>query len=293
LIHGGWRIQQHARTQHCRLLDSRNVRQAWGTYAECRRRFDELKQQHELAPLKPTVVITLHGLGRTRRSMRKMAAYLATECQATSLNMSYASTRRPVADHARALQHVLDNLEGVEEIHLVGHSLGSIVIRSLLAEQQRGGGGHDPRIRSVVMLAPPNNGAAMARLFNGNKLFELIAGSSGIELGEEEFAAQLATPRCPFGIIAASTRGGKGLNPLIAGDDDLIVGVDETRLAGAHDFLIVPCTHTWIMDQSSVQQATVRFLKHGYFATPEKKQPIRAASGGALAPGPLPQETGG
>jgi hypothetical protein len=54
----------------------------------------------------------------------------------------------------------------------------------------------------------------------------------------------------------------------------MVVTVEEARLAGAHDFLCVPVIHTIVMDDRAVQEATLRFLEHGYFIAEDKRQPI-------------------
>ena len=45
-------------------------------------------------------------------------------------------------------------------------------------------------------------------------------------------------------------------------------------LAGARDFLCVPAIHTVIMDDRAVQEATLRFLEHGYFIADDTRHPI-------------------
>ena len=45
LIDREWRIQQHVHTGHFRLLDARNHRRAWGSYAACR-----LQLLHHMPP---------------------------------------------------------------------------------------------------------------------------------------------------------------------------------------------------------------------------------------------------
>lgn len=280
LIYGEWRIQQNAVTGHYRLLDDENVRQASGTYSECRTEFLKLKKEHNLPPLKSTAVVTLHGLGAFRGVMQPIANYLAKEGDWTAINFSYASTRKSVADHALALEHVIDNLEGVEHVHLVAHSLGNIVVRRYfdLRASQPNADRHGPRIERVVMIGPPNNGSAVARQLENSKLFEVVAGTSAEQLGEawDELQPKLATPP-HFGIIAGSTLGGNGTNPLVPGDDDMMVGVEETKLAGAEDFLTVSSTHTLLLFKREVREATLRFLQNGYFVAADKKQPIAAA----------------
>lgn len=278
-IQGEWRIQQNAVDGHFRLLDNRNFRRESGTYEECREKFDKLKNNLELPPLKKTVVITIHGLGRTRYALQGLAESLAKEEEWSSINVTYASTRKSVADHSEALKQITENLEGVEQIHLVGHSLGNIVIRHYLAQrahkEEQPANEQLPKIGRVVMLAPPNNGSAVARILKDLKLFQWILGTTGQELGGawEQLQPQLATPK-DFGIIAGSLRDGEGANLLIPGDDDLVVGVEETMLPGAKDFLAIPTTHTFIMNNAEVQRAVLSFLRSGYFRSEEERQPL-------------------
>jgi hypothetical protein len=87
-------------------------------------------------------------------------------------------------------------------------------------------------------------------------------------------APRLATPRCEFGIIAGGLGNEGGYNPLIPGDDDMVVGVSETRLAGARDFRVLPVIHADMMDVPAVQKMAWRFLKTGCFESPEKLDPV-------------------
>ena len=52
----------------------------------------------------------------------------------------------------------------------------------------------------------------------------------------------------------------RGWNPLIEGDDDGVVGVDEARLDGAAEMVLVDCIHTFLMESEETIAATVRFL---------------------------------
>jgi len=213
-------------------------------------------------------VLLIHGLGRSRQSMSGLAKHVEKQTGWTSMTMEYASTRRPISDHAHALESVIANLPA-KRIHIVGHSLGNIVSRRYLSlkEDQTTGKQGDKRLGHIVMLGPPNQGAAVARVLKKMKPFEWIAGDAAIELANDPdaFAARLAVPKVPFGIIAGSAFQTRGGNPLIPGPDDLVVGVEETKIPGAADFLVVPHSHTWIMDQVEVKKAVVSFLKTGKF----------------------------
>jgi hypothetical protein len=132
----------------------------------------------------------------------------------------------------------------------------------------------DPRIKRIVMLGPPNNGSQIAVTFKDNPLLDLVWGQSTKELAADwkNVSRRLAVPQCEFGIVA----GNGGANPLLTGNDDLVVSVAETRLAGARDFCLVPVVHTALMTDSRVKELTLRFLEHGYFVSEEARQPITA-----------------
>jgi hypothetical protein len=213
--------------------------------------------------------------------MDGLCEYLRGVVDYSVLNVSYASSRGTVADHAKALAKVVRHLEGITEVNFVAHSLGNLVIRHYFNDLNREASEHRPTIRfgRVVMLAPPNNGAEMARRFQDNTLFRAIWGASGKELATEwsELQANLAVPQGEFGIIAGGKGNDDGLSPLIAGDDDFVVGVEETRLPGATDFLVLPVLHGTIMADERVQECTLRFLRSGYFESPETRRPILGA----------------
>ncbi len=280
LIHGQWRIQRNVLSGHHRLLDPANVRRTWGTWGSCMQTWNDLKREKKVAPLRKKVIIVLHGLGRTRASMKGMARFLAKNEEYSVLSYSYASTRSTLADDAKSLAKVLSHLQGVDEINFVAHSMGNLVVRHLLGDQLEAakGLGVDHRLRRFVMLAPPNNGAALAERFKNNPVFRLVFGAGGQQFTKNWAALQdhLITPPCQFGIIAGGAKDGdqNGRNPLLDGNDDLVVTVSETRLPGAHDFAIVPVAHTFIMDDDNVQQLTLRFLMHGHFVSEDRRQPI-------------------
>ena len=92
--------------------------------------------------------------------------------------------------------------------------------------------------------------------------------------GFAELQKHLATPACDFGIIAGGRPDETPRNPLLAGGDDLVVAMSETKLPGASDFVVLPVVHTFMMDEPRVQESTLRFLLHGYFVSEEKRQPL-------------------
>lgn len=275
-VRGDYRIQRNVLTGHYRLLDDQDMRLAWGTIDQCQTRFEQVVVERKLPPVTGKVVILLHGLGRSKAVVKPLGDYLREKGGYTSICMNYASTREGVEQHAQALERVIDHLKDAEELNFVCHSLGNIVLRHYLADEARRPPTKRPPLKRIVMLGPPNNGALIARRLQGTGVFGLIAGRSGEALGRgwDNLVGHLATPACEFGIIAGGKGDEKGNNPLLPGDDDLVVTVEETRLAGATDFMIVPKRHTSLLKDESVREATLRFLRQGCFQADGKREPI-------------------
>jgi pimeloyl-ACP methyl ester carboxylesterase len=283
-----WRIQRNVFTEHCRLLDGRNLRHASGTYEECLAALERIKQERQLPPMKGKAVIVLHGLGRSRASMNSLCKFLHEEGGYEVFNVDYPSTRYDMAQHARTLRHLINNLHGIEEINFVGHSMGNIVVRRYLGDLAR----QDPtkqspnaaaadrraqmRFGRFVMLGPPNQGALLAVTFADNILFKEITGDAGQELGRDwpNLEKRLATPPFPFAIIAGGKGNNKGYNPILRGDNDGVISVETAKLPGASDFVRLPLLHSFIMDNAKVQQYVLSFFQHGYFISAAERHPL-------------------
>ena len=283
-----WRIQRHVSTGHYRLLDEQDLRHASGTFEECRAALERIKQQRGLPPMTGKAVVVLHGLVRSHSSMDSLCRYLQEKGGYHVFNVGYPSTRDDIAEHARSLRRVLQNLDGIEEINFVAHSMGNIVVRHYLGDlarqepwkQSAGAAAADrralARFHRFVMLAPPNRGVLLAATFADNVLFQEIFGPSGQQLGRDwpDLEKRLVTPPFQFGIIAGGKGSPKGYNPLLPGDNDGTISVDTAKLAGARDFAVLPVLHSFIMDDGKVQECVLRFLQHGYFVSEQQRRPV-------------------
>lgn len=245
----GWRVQRHVWTGHHRVLDPGERRVRSGDLASCLAALPD-------APCPETLVVVLHGLGRTRRSMRHVEETLGVAGFAVA-RLDYASTRRPIPEHAAQVLEVLGDLPGTRRVHFVTHSLGGIVARLVLASEAWPAAIEAGRL---VMFAPPNRGASLAqelaRRMPGP--FRALMGPSSSEIAAG--LSDVPPPRIPFAVVA----GNKGdLNPLIPGDDDGIVGVQETKLEGMAVHREVEALHTFVMDHPEAQATMVEFLRGG------------------------------
>jgi pimeloyl-ACP methyl ester carboxylesterase len=283
-----WRIQRNALTGHCRLLDERDLRHAWGTFDQCQAVLEQIKRQQHLPRMCGKAVVVLHGLVRSRATMEPLCRYLRERGGYQVFNLSYASSRCDIAQHAQSLRQVIKHLDGIEEINFVGHSMGNIVIRHYLGDlarqrpemQSAGDTAADrravARFHRFVMLGPPNHGAQLAETFADNGLFQGIAGEAGQQLGREwpELEKRLATPDFEFAVIAGGTGKTRGYNPLLPGDNDGLVSVETTKLADARDFAVLPALHSFIMNDEKAQAYVLHFLKYGCFVSEIGRHPI-------------------
>ncbi len=276
-----WHIQRRVGTENYRLLDRFGLSHAAGTFDQCRTALERIKRQQGLEPMRGRAVVMLHGLGATRSTLSLLGRYLRQKGGFTIVNVEYPSTRQPVADHAQALARVIEGLPQVDQINFVGHSLGNIVIRQYLADQAKRAERADrpwpdPRLGRFVMIAPPNHGSIEAQRLSEFAAFRAILGRPGQQLGPEWswLESNLATPPCPFGIIAGGRGNQRGFSMLLPGDDDGRIRVETTRLAGAADFVLVPMIHELIANDPRTLGYVLRFLEDGYFVAPDRRHPV-------------------
>jgi pimeloyl-ACP methyl ester carboxylesterase len=213
-------------------------------------------------------VILLHGLARTEKSMRKMAAALTAEGYVVR-NVGYPSRTAPIevlAQQAIGAALADPAVAAAERIHFVTHSLGGILVRQYLAQHRPG------RLGRVVMLGPPNQGSEVVDSLGGWALFGLINGPAGRQLGTgaDALPNRLGPVDFELGVIAGD-RSINWLNSmLIAGADDGKVSVARTRVAGMADHLVVHATHPLLMRHAQAIRATIHFLRSGRFAENER-----------------------
>jgi pimeloyl-ACP methyl ester carboxylesterase len=126
----------------------------------------------------PRMAIFVHGLGETDASWRLRAdatrpgygVRLQRELGYTPLELRY-NTGRHISDNGRELARVLEALHDawpvpVEEIVLVGHSMGGLVARSACHYGERDGHAFTGAVRHVFCLGAPHLGAPIEKAFN-------------------------------------------------------------------------------------------------------------------------------
>ncbi len=205
-------------------------------------------------------VVLVHGIANLPLSMSYLERSLEKRGYRV-VNLGYPSTRVPIEEAARRVLDALrEQTAGDSRVHLVGHSMGNIVLRKAL---ERG----LPNLGRMVMIAPPNRGSFAAEALHDLDIYLWVLGPAGQQLsaGNQDFFDALPTPPCPFGIIAGGKGDGRGFNPILPGDDDGTVRVEETRLQGASGFVLVNNTHTLLLFDAETAEYTSRFLASGRF----------------------------
>ena len=282
-VYQGWRIQRHVTFGHHRLIDPKDKRETRGSFEHCLETLENIKVDKQLPPLPEEVVIVVHGLGASRQWMNSLSDYIEQQGKLAVVNVGYPSTMGEVGDHAKSLQSVIKHLDGVKQVSFVAHSMGNIVIRHCLNDLESLPEDQQPKVafHRMVMIAPPNHGAHAADAFADSKLVQAVAGAPLKQLapghGWESLEQRLAVPEFEFGIIAGGQGDGEGYLDAIPGDDDMLLSVDTTKLAGASDFALVKGIHQTLPKNEQVQQYVVRFLEKGYFISSRSKQPLVAA----------------
>jgi pimeloyl-ACP methyl ester carboxylesterase len=202
-------------------------------------------------------VVTVHGLWMRGAAMGALRGRVAPNGFAFH-HFSYPSVVGTLATCAAALAEYVDGVRG-DTVHLVGHSLGGVLIRAMLES-------HIPtRIGRVVCLGAPLRGsrtaARLARWPGGGRLIGRclaeVNACGGYDAWRAGVEAGSIAGSMPFGV-------GRLLGPFREPNDGT-VAVAETEIAGLADHIVLPVSHVALLWSQRVAAQTAHFLEHGRF----------------------------
>jgi triacylglycerol lipase len=213
------------------------------------------------SPSTHETVVLLHGLARSSGSMKKMKEALSREGYQV-LNIDYQSTKYDIPGLAETVRkEIVSKTSGAEKVHFITHSMGGIIVRYIQKNDPL------PNIGRVVMLSPPNHGSEVVDSLKDVWPFGLINGPAGKQLGTEK--SSMPQTLGPVNFETGIISGDRSINwinsIMIPGTDDGKVSVESARVDGMKDFLIVHCSHPFIMKDKDVILRCIYFLRNGHF----------------------------
>ncbi len=207
------------------------------------------------------IAVCLHGFLRTGASMWVIARALRRAGYGAVALPTFGYHLKPLVSHA---ERSVKLLNAIAERHpnasldIVTHSYGGLLARATLASSSC------PEVRRVVMLSPPNRGAELAahvrrwlpvHRLGWDPLRQLLPGGP---------TALPAPARSEVGVLTGGT-GTRGFTPWLTEDNDGKVCVQEAKLTGSTDFLVIPVRHSLMPFSPTAIAQVLTFLEHGRF----------------------------
>ena len=199
------------------------------------------------------MIILVHGLMRTHRSMYRLGKYLKKEGYEIYL-YRYASTKYDIVEHGAQLKLFIEDLLTInpdKKLSFVTHSLGGIITRealSLLSEKQIS------QCDRLIMMSPPSKGSPYPKFLLKYLPFlsRIIKPLAELSCDPESYVHKVPVPvKLKIGIIV--------------GRFDTITPPTVTTLNTQCEFIILNSGHTFIMNNSDARKAIVHFLKNDTF----------------------------
>jgi len=207
-------------------------------------------------------VVVLHGLWLKGTELGLLRRRLRT-AGFDPRQFRYRSMAAGLDQNAAQLAAHLETLPG-QTVHLLGHSLGGVVILRMLQRYAVERNAVE-RIGRVVCLGSPLQGSGAARVLAKMPGGTRVLGKTMAELSDGGVVDRWSgAPE--LGIIAGDFP--MGLGQLLGGvpvPHDGTVAVQETRLEGATDHLVLPVSHFSMLWSREVVEQVVGFLRDGRF----------------------------
>jgi pimeloyl-ACP methyl ester carboxylesterase len=205
---------------------------------------------HTLPETSPGTVVLLHGLGANSWLMLLLAYRLKLQGYQVE-NWGYYSVWQSlgtlVPEFTQRFQALQQSLPAGSPLHVVCHSMGSIITRAVLQQVEL------PSLHRIVMLSPPNKGSHVAS-WVGPYLRWLTPLVDELSDRVDSYVNRLPLPRqrqLEIGIIAAEW--------------DYVLSELSTHLDCEVDHITLPSRHTGLVLRRAAAVQVLHFLRYGRF----------------------------
>lgn len=197
-------------------------------------------------------VVLVPGLWMPAAVMALVAARLAKAGYVTR-SFGYWG-REPLEANVERLARFVDG----RMVHFVGHSLGGVLVFDLLSRHARLKSGN------VVLLGAPVRGCLAGRRLGGWTIGRWMLGACGERWSERDAAWR--RPEA-LGVVAGTRPWGLGRAlGALPGENDGVVRVEETRVQGMSEQVLVREAHSTLPVSRGVASLVHGFLGKGSFA---------------------------
>jgi triacylglycerol esterase/lipase EstA (alpha/beta hydrolase family) len=205
--------------------------------------------------------VLLHGILRTKDCMQGLADFLEQNNYKV-LNIDYPSSKYNLLSLANLIHpQIRDFATQVTKIHFVGYSMGGLIIRAYLKL-------YNPvNLARVIMLGTPNKGSEIADFLQDFWIYKKLYGPAGQQLitNQTSFKDIFGSVNYELGVVAGRSPYYFIANRIINEESDGRVSINNTKLDGMKEHIIVNSGHNWLSTNQKIWRLTLSFLNHGSF----------------------------
>ena len=198
-------------------------------------------------------LVLIHGMGRTPLSMLRLRRRLRRAGHHPIL-FGYSPTFETLQGATARLLDLIDRRVDTGCYALVGHSLGTVIIRAALGHLE----GRMPA--TCFFLAPPMVACKAAKFFSRFWPYKVAMGEMGQLLADDGFMRRLPTPPTLVRIYAGTGGPRASWLPFGTEENDGILTVSEATGNDGASAVRVPSLHTFIMNSPAVGDDIVSSL---------------------------------
>lgn len=188
-------------------------------------------------------VVLIHGLAGNRLILLPLWARMRRRWPECKM-WSYNSWRYSIEHHSGNLSLFFkQECAAYDRVHVIAHSMGSIVLRTSLANRVPGNFGR------TVFLGPPHQGTPMADKFCDwwGQRWQTVA---ELKSGQDSFVNRL--PAWTYGQAC-----------VIRAEGDFLIPPGRTELNGIDEYTSVPGPHSYLLFSAKAARLAISFIETG------------------------------